>query len=191
MHGKSALSSPHYWAPLPRVPGFSLIEVAIVLVVIGVIAAVAIPRLSRGSQGSADAATTQNAAVLQKALDLYAAEHAGAFPKPDQITDQLTFYTDAQGTVSRKKKPPFDFGPYVRKVPAIPTGPNKGSTAIATSAGSGVAWVYDPQEGTITANLSNGAGDNSSVVIGAPVVTIPDPTTTVPLPPTTLPALPF
>ena len=191
MRRGSVITSPHRNALAPRAScGYSLIEVAIVLVIIGVIGAIAIPRLSRGSQGSADAATVQSAAVLQKALDLYAAEHAGAYPAPDQITDQLTLYTDIFGGVSKKKTIPFDFGPYLRKVPAIPTGPNKGKTAIATTAGSGVAWVYNPQDGTITPNLSRSVADGGDVVIGAPAETLPGGPILLP-PPTTLPVLPF
>ena len=157
MHADVAPFSAHQKSRSPSAAGYSLIEVVIVLVVIGVIAAVAIPRLSRGSQGSADAATTQNAAVLQKALDLYAAEHAGAYPTAEQIADQLTLYTDLFGGVSKKKTVPFDFGPYLRKVPAIQTGPNKGSGAISTVPGPGVAWVYNPSTGTIAPNLANSA----------------------------------
>ena len=65
--------------PRPR-PAFSLIEVVMVIVILGVIAAIAIPRLSRGSQGAAEAACTRDVQVIQKAIDLYAAEHNGAFP---------------------------------------------------------------------------------------------------------------
>jgi general secretion pathway protein G len=142
-----------------RPRGFSLIEVVIVIVILGIIAAIAIPRLSRGSQGSAEAATVQNVALLQKAIDLYAAEHGGTFPDPTLIAEQLTLYTDVHGAVSTAKTGPHSFGPYVRKVPPLTTGPNKGSTGISTTAGSGVGWVYNHAEGAITPNT---AGDNTA-----------------------------
>ena len=143
----------------PSIPGFSLIEVVLVIVILATIAAIAIPRLSRGSQGSAEAALSRDVQVLQKAIDLYAAEHNGAFPDGARITDQLTLYTDASGSASKAKSPPFEFGPYMRKVPPIPAGPNKGNCAISTTAGVGVGWIYDPTEGTITPN-------NTAVVAG-------------------------
>ena len=121
-----------------------------VVVILGVIAAVAIPRLSRGSQGSAEAAMARDVQVLQKAIDLYSAEHNGAFPHPDMVADQLTLYTDTAGAMSKSKSPPYNYGPYLRKVPPIPSGPNKGSNVISTTPGFGVGWIYEPAEGTIT-----------------------------------------
>lgn len=132
--------------------GFSLLEVVMVVVILAVIAAVAIPRLSRGSQGSAEAAMARDVQVLQKAIDLYAADHEGAFPNDAMVADQLTLYTDAKGATSKSKTPPYNLGPYVRSVPAVPAGPNKGNRNISTAPGTGVGWIYDPAEGTITAN---------------------------------------
>ena len=122
--------------------------------IIAVVSAIAIPRLSRGSQGTAEATMARDAQVMQKALELYAAEHNGAFPPAATVTHQLTKYTDAKGMVSDTKSPPYEFGPYLRKVPALAAGPNKGSSAIATAPAPGVGWIYDPAEGTITANTT-------------------------------------
>jgi prepilin-type N-terminal cleavage/methylation domain-containing protein len=145
--------------PPVRVRGFSLIELVIVIVIIAIITAIAIPRLSRSSEGAADAATAQNVAVLQKAVDLYAAEH-GNYPDPDQVHDQLTLYSDSGGATSKEKSPPFTFGPYVRKLPPLTTGPNKGSSDIGVQGKAGVAWVYDGTSGVVTANT--GAGTTTS-----------------------------
>ena len=162
----SAAPSSRAPAPLPADPrqglgrgapvrgGFSLIEVVVVFVLLGIIAAIAIPRLSRGSEGSIEAAVSRDLSVLQKAIDLYAAEHDGAFPNPNVIAEQLTRYTDAKGTVSTQKVGSFNYGPYVRKIPPVKVGPNKGNTAIATSPGSGVGWIYNPVEGTIAPNTT-------------------------------------
>ena len=124
------------------------------VVILAAIAAIAIPRLSRGSQGSAEAALARDVQVLQKAIDLYAAEHSGTFPDGAMVVEQLTQYTDATGAMSKAKTPPYTFGPYVRKVPPVPTGPNKGNSHISTTDGAGVGWIYDPTEGTITPNIT-------------------------------------
>lgn len=133
---------------------FSLIEVVLVVVILAAIAAIAIPRLSRGTQGSMEAALARDVQVLQKAIDLYAAEHDGAFPNGAMVTDQLTLYTDPTGAMSKSKTPPYTFGPYLRKIPPVPTGPNKGNSNISTASGVGVGWIYDPTEGTITPNMA-------------------------------------
>ena len=143
--------------PRPR-PAFSLIEVVMVIVILGVIAAIAIPRLSRGSQGAADAACTRDVQVIQKAIDLYAAEHNGAFPGAATIANQLTLYSDSSGATSTTRTPAYPFGPYLRTVPGMPTGPNRGSNTIATAPGVGVGWIYDPAEGTITPNDNSPPG---------------------------------
>lgn len=137
-----------------RGAGFSLIEVVVVVMILAVVAAIAIPRLSRGGQGTAEAAMARDTQVMQKALDLYAADHNGAFPPAATVTHQLTQYSDAKGVVSSTRTPPYEFGPYLRKIPAVAAGPHKGSTGIATEPAPGVGWVYDPAEGTITANTT-------------------------------------
>jgi general secretion pathway protein G len=128
----------------------------VVIVILAIIAAIAIPRLSRGSEGAAEAAAIQNVSALQEAVDHYAAEH-GIYPDPDQVARQLTLFTDAAGAVSDSKTPPYLFGPYVRKLPPLTTGPNKGGTAIATQSAAGVGWIYDPVTGVVTANLGTAA----------------------------------
>lgn len=166
--------------------GFSLIEVVIVIIILGVIAAIAVPRLSRGTDGSAEAATAKNAAILQRAIDLYAAEHGDTFPDPNRIADQLTLYTDPAGATSKTKSPPHSFGPYVRKVPAVPVGPNKGSSGIATTAGNGVGWLYNPAQGTISAYTGESAANSTT----QPVQVVPIPDTEILIVPETPPVSP-
>jgi general secretion pathway protein G len=159
----STLPVPPAAAPRPavtipcRAPGFTLIEVVVVILILAVVSAIAIPRLSRGSQGSAETALARDVQVMQKAIDLYAAEHNGTFPDGATVTHQLTMYSDIKGALSNTKAPPYEFGPYMRKIPAVPAGPNKGSNAIAAAAAPGVGWVYDQAEGTIVANTTDPA----------------------------------
>ena len=152
MIGSTGPTPPAARPPRAFGAGVSLIEVVMVVVILGVVAAVAIPRLGRGSQGSVEAALARDVQVMQKAIDLYAADHNGAFPDPAMIADQLTLYTDPAGSMSNKKIAPYAFGPYLRKVPAVPSGPNKGSSNISTAPGIGVGWIYDPSQGAITPN---------------------------------------
>ena len=147
------------------------------ITILGIVAAIAIPRLSRGSQGSSDAATVQNVALLQKAIDLYAAEHGGAYPDPNLVAEQLTRFTDTRGLVSKTKTPPYSFGPYVRSVPPVPTGPYKGSTVIGTERGAGIGWVYNHADGAITANTGEDQkpilNNASGILTTQPVTTLP------------------
>lgn len=133
---------------------FSLIELVIVVVIIGIIGAIALPRMSRGAAGAADSGLVADLAVLRNAIDLYQAEHNGSFPTFAKFVEQLTTYTDASGNDSATKSTTYYLGPYVRSIPSLKVGTNKGLNAIvATQGGTTAGWVYDAASGTITANL--------------------------------------
>jgi general secretion pathway protein G len=135
--------------------GFSLLELVIVIVIIGIIAAIAIPRMSRGAAGAADSALSGNLAVLRNAIDLYAAEHTGAYPKLATISDQLTKYSDHAGATSDTKDADHPYGPYVRAIPPLPVGADKGKTSFVGAYTAGNGWVYDEVNGTVTANCAD------------------------------------
>lgn len=132
--------------------GFSLIELVIVVVIIGIIGAIAIPRLSRGAEGASDSALAGDLAVMRNAIDLYATEHGGTYPTVADFEDQLTTYTDANGNTSATKTGAYIYGPYIRKIPAVKVGDEKGSTTVAAAAAVGVGWVYDASAGTVVPN---------------------------------------
>ena len=140
--------------------GFSLLEVVIVVAIIAILAAIGIPRMSRGSAGAADSALRADLAVLRNGIDLYSAEHQGTLPTVANFVDEMTAYTDINGGRSATKIGNFYFGPYVRSMPAVPVGPNKGkatsavvadlATVAVGTAGSG--WLYNATTGKIIAN---------------------------------------
>lgn len=101
--------------------GFSLIEVVIVVVILGTIGAIALPRMSHAGQNADEKALAGDMAVWRNALDLYQADHGGAYPKDNTtLAAQLTGYTDASGEVSSTKDAAHPFGPYLRGIPPLP-----------------------------------------------------------------------
>lgn len=144
--------------------GFSLIELVIVVVILGIIGAIAIPRMSRGAKGAADSALVSDLAVLRNAIDLFATEHGGTYPPVLNIVAALTTFSDVQGTAfSPTKDATYYFGPYLRAIPELPVGANKGNTGIAAASGPGVGWIYNETTGTITANTAAGEVDDRGV----------------------------
>ena len=136
----------------PTRRGFSLVELVIVVVIIGIIGAIAIPRLSRGSEGATEAAITQNTAVINRALEHYAAEHRGSYPTPALVQQQLTQYTDAAGNVSATRTSTHIYGPYIRSIPPAPAGEAPGSTKISVVDAADVGWLYHATEGRVELN---------------------------------------
>ncbi len=134
--------------------GFSLLEVVIVVAIIAILAAIGIPRMSRGARGASDSALTGDLATLRNAIDLYAAEHGGAFPPADDPCDYLIKYTTAVGDPVATKDGTHIYGPYMRSIPPLPVGTNKGKNTIAGAAADGVGWVYDKTTGSISANAA-------------------------------------
>jgi prepilin-type N-terminal cleavage/methylation domain-containing protein len=143
-----------------RSRGFSLLELVIVVVIIGIIAAIAIPRMSRGTAGAADSALTGDLAVLRNAVDLFAAEHDGKFPTTADFAKQLTMYTDSFNTTApvASKDKDHPFGPYIRAVPKLPVGANKGKDGVTGSGPAGTdataGWYYEEATGKIVANCA-------------------------------------
>lgn len=135
-----------------RAPGFSLIELVLVVVILGVISAIAIPRLSRGAEGAEQAKLRQDLAVLNKALELYAAEHNGEYPSEANAPAQLTQYTDLDGDVSATKTSTHIYGPYLRDAPAATGGARPGAKGLGTADAPGIGWLYSKAHGRIVLN---------------------------------------
>jgi len=143
-----------------RRAGFSLLELVIAVVIIGIIAAIAIPRMSRGSAGAADSALSGNLAVLRNAIDLYSAEHGGSYPALASFSDLLTKYSNAAGTeTAASRDATHPYGPYLRAVPPLPVGADKGKTSVVATYTAGNGWIYTVATGQITANCDTDEKD--------------------------------
>ncbi len=142
-------------------PGFSLLEVVIVVAIIAILAAIGIPRMSRGAKGASDSALTGDLATLRNAVDLYAAEHGGAFPTVGSVNAQLTQYSDINGAVNPAKTTTYIYGPYMRSIPPLPVGAKKGCMTIADANAAGVGWIYSATDGTIKANTVDAEVDEA------------------------------
>lgn len=150
---------------------FSLVELVIVVVIIGVIAAIAVPRISRGARGAGEAALRGSLASLRNSIDMFAAEHNGAWPgnggTDTELIDHLIKKTDAAGAVGTTVGTHI-YGPYLRGgFPPVPVGPNVGATGVIMSTAVDLTtaideildktkgWIYNYQTGDIMVNTDD------------------------------------
>ena len=149
--------------------GFSLIELVIVVVIIAIIAAIAVPKMSRGAAGANDSATLQNLAQMRSAIDLFSTEHGGTYPSstPATFINQLTQYSDVTGaTLSATKTASCIYGPYLKSIPPLPVGANKGLTSVTATGPVGTGtygWFYDTSSNSIFANTTASEVDAKQV----------------------------
>ena len=154
-----------------RKRGFSLVELVIVVVIIGVIAAIAVPRISRGAKGAGDAALRGSLQGLRNSIDMFSAEHNGAWPGADgtalTLVDQLINKSNVGGTTGTGSG--FIFGPYLRRgFPPVSVGPNSGTatgilmttavdltTVIDELTDKTLGWIYNYQTGQIIPNTDD------------------------------------
>lgn len=160
--------------------GFTLVELLIVVIILAILAAIVIPQFSSSTVDAKEAALDNNLNALRSAIELYKAQHNGAYPgavastgatcsvgsagtgaidTAQAVIDQLTQYTNAAGaSCNSPGTTGLNLGPYLRK--GIPADPINGSSALAVAtAGTPLApaaatggWSYDIKSGQIVMN---------------------------------------
>lgn len=103
-------------------PGFSLVEVVMIVTIIGIVSAIAVPRMSSAASQASTNALMATLEGVRTAIDLYYAEH-GRYPGYDpsngaadgaKFVEQLIKYTDDDGQTSDTFSGLFKYGPYLR-----------------------------------------------------------------------------
>ncbi len=149
-----------------RRSAFSLIELVIVVVIIGILAAIAVPRMSRGASAAAEASVASNLATIRNALDVFYTEHGDTYPTLETLPNCLTQYSDTSATTfgtAKESSKGIIYGPYLRNMPSLPVGSNRGKVAFVDAIGGDGGWVYDAATGTVKANCADSEVDARGV----------------------------
>jgi prepilin-type N-terminal cleavage/methylation domain-containing protein len=161
--------------------GFTLVELLIVVIILALLAAIVVPQFASSTDDAKLASLDTTLGNVRAAIDLYYQQHGeypGELTAVDAacvapatagtgvaisvlaFSDQMSFYTDADGGACSIKDANFKFGPYLKKA-TLPANP---ITSVATlevinvgdltMLGSNVnlGWKYDILVGKFIAN---------------------------------------
>jgi prepilin-type N-terminal cleavage/methylation domain-containing protein len=138
--------------PIRSNPGFTLIEIVIIIIVLGIIAAVAIPKYQDLTNEARIAATRSALGNLRSGIAIYYANKAvktgtASWPPMDSL--------EAPGVIMINSLPVNPYQDADSAPDSIVTGVTKGVT-VGTRGG----WAYNPATGEIWANTRvNGEND--------------------------------
>lgn len=140
--------------------GFTLVEILIVVIVLGILAMIIIPQITISTEDAKVSTLTTNLSALRGSIELYYHQHDNTYPGAKSITggvpataddaatafvQQLTRYTEVDGTVSATKTADAKFGPYI-KGGALPQNPFNEKSDV----------ICDIAEDDITVKASSG-----------------------------------
>lgn len=165
-------------AALKNHNGFTLIEMLIVIIVLGILAMIIIPQITVSTEDAKVNTLKTNLSAMRNAIELYYHQHSEIYPGFNTIAgvasaaagdsatafvQQLTQYTELDGTVSAIKTAVARFGPYIKggKFPANSFHSTEGNdvlcdiatATITTRTPSGTeAWKFYTITGVLIAN---------------------------------------
>ncbi len=121
---------------------FTLVEILIVVIILGILAAIVIPQFTEASDDARESALRSDLQTMRSQLELYKAQHTGAYPAA------LTFVTDMTTQAG-------GYGPYVQ---TFPTNPYNSLADVTVEAGvvalgnGATGWHFDSTTGRFSAS---------------------------------------
>ncbi|HYE21180.1 MAG TPA: prepilin-type N-terminal cleavage/methylation domain-containing protein [Tepidisphaeraceae bacterium] len=152
-----------------RRPGFTLIEILIVVVILGILAAIVIPQFSNASHVARENTLKDDLRYIRTQIVVYKAQHrdvppgypsgTASAPSYDTFVAQMTQHTNEAGGAVVNPNAAYPLGPYLQKMPANPLNSQtkvlvigNGQPLPTTYQGATYGWIYKPQTQEFIAN---------------------------------------
>jgi general secretion pathway protein G len=135
--------------------GFTLVEILIVVVILGILAAIVIPQFTQASTEAKTNSLASDLQSLRSQIELYKCQHNDLEPNLANFESQMVYTTDITGLVNGTNKvrvDPYNFGPYLERVPINPFTNNN---TVVSSGTTTDGWVYNETTGEIHACPDN------------------------------------
>jgi general secretion pathway protein G len=135
--------------------GFTLVEILIVVVILGILAAIVIPQFTQASTEAKTNSLCSDLQTLRSQIELFKVQHNDTTPVLATFESQMIYTSQIDGTASASKVrvDPFNFGPYLERVPENPF--TNSATIVDWGAGAAAApydgWEYNAATGEIRA----------------------------------------
>ena len=135
----------------PKITGFTLVEILIVVVIIGILAVIVLPQFTNAAAASRENSMKMDLFRIRSGLEVYKQQHNGNYPTLATFEQQMTMSSTADGTTAAPYTDGFPFGPYLR---FIPQNRYTNSDTIGNGAVGSSDWYYNENTGAFHANDS-------------------------------------
>jgi prepilin-type N-terminal cleavage/methylation domain-containing protein len=126
-------------------PGFTLVELVVVVLILGVLATVAAPRFVDKSKVATENGFRHSLTVVRDAIAAYAAHNGGALPAQDK--EESTFKKELRPYLRRFPQNPYGDADNARVIKIYGDG-----APLATKVSGAGGWLFDCQSGEFIAN---------------------------------------